>query len=411
MDISQRHRFAAALGAVCVCASLTASAQLRYRPTETGPWRPWTFTAAAAVRQQRGATPAEVQAFEKRLQELAAIVKRAPAVTPPTGFAGELWGSVNSYSTLAAGRPPARAVPLSGSLTFAAFPLIEFERNGRKMNEDMKGGETETLQFVVNELDISVGTSKPFEWGSAQLDAFVEPPPGAPVAGHPRFGTMFIVKNNPKPLWLPFALGDAVQPVLDDRRASFEQRRDQYAKDVAEFAAWQTPEKRAARRADWQKSAALMPKAAGAAFLANMEKSEPQIEAAKRAQLAVGGPDEQRVREAERDFKEADGIVAALTADTRSAPACYNSNATRLSERFRAKAGAPEGCRALLRPNWDYFDPKLPRSAPQVVMIAAFTRCLTKESMALTTPRGGCVINRPLVDSMDWNAVRSWLDR
>jgi hypothetical protein len=44
-------------------------------------------------------------------------------------------------------------------------------------------------------------------------------------------------------------------------------------------------------------------------------------------------------------------------------------------------------------------------------MIAGFTRCLTKDSMALTTPRGGCVINRALVDSLDWNAVRAWLDR
>lgn len=409
MDISQRYRSAAVLGALCACASLTASAQLRYRPTETGPWRPWTFTAAAAVRQQRSATPAEVQAFEKRLLELSAIVKRAPAVTPPIGFAGEMWGSMNSYAAVPAGRPAGKAVPLAGALTFAAFPLIEYEKGGRTVNEDLKGGETETLQFVVNELDTAVGTSRPFEWASAQVDAFVEPPAGEPVAGHPRFGTMFIVKNNPKPLWLPFPLGEALQPVLDDRRASFEQRRDQYAKDVAEFAAWQTPEKRAARRAEWQKSAATMPK--GAEFVAMMEKTDTQLEAAKRTQLAVGGPDEKRVREAERDFKEAEGIVGALTAETRVAPACYNSSATRLSERFRAKAGAPAACGALLRPNWDYFDPKLPRSAPQVVMIAGFTRCLTKESMALTTPRGGCVINRPLVNSIDWNAVRSWLDR
>jgi hypothetical protein len=63
-----------------------------------------------------------------------------------------------------------------------------------------------------------------------------------------------------------------------------------------------------------------------------------------------------------------------------------------------------------VRPNWAYFDAKLPRSAPQVVMIAAFTRCLGADSKAVTT-RGGCVINRALVDSMDWDAVRAWLDR
>src|SRR6476646_3825270 len=128
MDISRRYRLPAVILALGACASVTAAAQVRYRPTETGPWRPWSFTAVAAARQQRSATAAEVQAFEKRLQELAAIVKRAPAVSPPVGFAGELWGNINSYSTLEAGRPAGKAVPIAGALTFGAFPLIEYER-------------------------------------------------------------------------------------------------------------------------------------------------------------------------------------------------------------------------------------------------------------------------------------------
>jgi hypothetical protein len=349
-----------------------------------------------------------VQAFEKRLLELAAIVKRAPAVSPPIGFAGELWGNLNSYSTTAAGRPAGKAVPLAGALTFAAFPLIEYEKGGRTVNEDLKGGETETLQFVVNELDISMGTSRPFEWASAQVDAFVEPPAGVAIAGHPRMGDLFVVKNNPKPLWLPFPLADALQPVVDDRRAQFEQRRDSYARQVAEFAGWQTPEQRAKRRAEWQKSAASMPK--GVEFVAMMEKTDVQIETQTRSRLAAGGPEDKMVRDAERDSNEAAALAASLTPETRGAASCYNPGATQLSERFRAKAGAPAACRPLVTHNWDYFDPKLPRSAPQVVMIAAFTRCLTRESMAATT-RGGCVINRALVDSLDWNAVRAWLDR
>jgi hypothetical protein len=43
-------------------------------------------------------------------------------------------------------------------------------------------------------------------------------------------------------------------------------------------------------------------------------------------------------------------------------------------------------------------------------MIASFTRCLRGETTTSTT-RGGCVINRTLVETMDWDAVRSWLDR
>lgn len=394
---------------VCAAASVTAFAQVRYRPTETGPWRPWSFTATTQARQSRGATAAEVQAFQTRLQELAAIVKRAPAVSPPTGFAGELWGSLNSHDN-ASGQPAGRAVPLAGALSFGAFPLIEFMRGGKLVNEDLKGGETELLQFEVNEIGGRIyGTSRPDGWGSEQLDAFVEPAAGAAVAGLPRLGDVFVVRKNPKPLWMPFPIADALRPIEATRREVFEERRDAYAKEVAEFAEWKTPARRAARRAGWQSAAKSMPNG-GADFLANMEKSDAQIEAAKTAQLAPGGPEEKNVRAAEAELKEVEGILAALSPEAKRGPSCYDQRATRLADKFRAAAGAPASCRPLVRPNADYFDAKLPRSSPQVLVIGSFTRCLTPQA-AKSTVRGGCVINRALVESMDWDAVRAWLDR
>lgn len=397
------------LTALCISASVTVLAQVRYRPTETGPWRPWSFTATDSARKSRAATVDEVQAFQSRLQELAAIVKRAPGVTPPIGFAGELFGSLSTHDTEQNQRP-GRAVPLAGIIGFGAFPLIEFTRNGKLVNEDLKGGETELLQFVVNEIGAEMyGTTKPDGWGSAPIDAFVEPATGAAVAGLPRIGDVFVVRKNPKPLWVPFPIAEALTPIATNRRAAFEQMRDAYAREVAEFTEWKSPAKRAARRADWQKSAKSMPN--GADFLANMEKTEPQIEAAKTAQLAPGGPEEKRMREAERELQEVDGIAAALSPDAKNAPSCFDRSATKLTDRFRQLAGAPATCRALVRPNADYFEPKLPRSSPQVVMISMFTRCLRPESLRATTPRGGCAINRALVDSMDWDAVKAWLDR
>jgi hypothetical protein len=401
------------LVAFCAGLSVALVAQVRERPTETGPWRPWSFTAAASTRQSRGATAAEVQAFQGRLQELAAIVRRAPAVSTPIGFAAEVWGSLSGYDVdPAPGQPPGRAVPLGGLLSFGAFPLIEFQRGGRLVNEDMKGGETELLQFVVNQLDGSVyGGARPSGWGAGSIDAFVEPQAGAAVAGLPRFGDAFIVRKNPKPLWLPFPLADALQPIVTDRRALYENVRDNYAKAVAEFAEWKTPAKRAARRAEWQKGAALMPAPQGAEFIASMEKSEPQIEAANEARLGPGGTEDKSVRAAERELLEVDATVAALSPDARRGPSCYDQRATRLADRFRALSGAPASCRPLVRPNADYFDSKLPRTAPQLLMLATtFTRCLRPE-VATSTTRGGCVINRALVDSMDWDAVRAWLDR
>ena len=302
-------------------------------------------------------------------------------------------------------------MPLAGALSFGAFPLIEFTRNGKLVNEDLKGGETELLQFQVNDIGGHIyGATRPDGWGDTELDAFVEPATGAAVAGLPRIGDVFVVRKNQKPLWVPFPVADALKPIAATRRAAFEQVHDAYNREVAEFAEWKSPSSRAARRAEWEKAAKTMPNGGGE-FLANMEKTDPQIEAGNTARLGPGGPEDMRVKEAERELQEVDAILAALSPDARNAPSCYDQRANRLADRFRALAGAPATCRPLVRPNADYFDAKLPRSASQVVMVSMFTRCLQPESMKATTPRGGCVVNRALVESMDWDAVREWLDR
>jgi hypothetical protein len=45
-------------------------------------------------------------------------------------------------------------------------------------------------------------------------------------------------------------------------------------------------------------------------------------------------------------------------------------------------------------------------------MVSAFDRCLQKESLAVGDKvRGGCTVNRQLMESMDWAAVRAWLNQ
>jgi hypothetical protein len=365
--------------AICILASIVVSAQVRYRPTETGPWRPWSFTAIASARQSRAATTAEVQAFQTGLQDLAAIVKRAPAVAQPVGFAGELWGNLDGYSPDAPSQPPGKSLPLGGALSFGAFPLIEFTRNGKLMNEDLKGGETELLRFVVNRIDMGVYSSnKPVEWSGQQVEAFVEPRTGEPVSGLPRVGDLIVLKRNGEPLWVPISIETALQPVIAERRLLFENRRDVYAKELAQLAA--------------------------------TNFSDPAIERMQRTRLAPDGPEDRGVKQAERELLEATTILDALSAARRAAPSCYQPTAASLADKFRAAAGAPAACQALVKPNWGYFDSALPRSSPQVLMVASYTRCLTAQSMKETI-RGGCVVNRELMSSLDWEAVKAWLNK
>lgn len=402
-----RSSFPVVVTLAALLAPITPAAQVRYRVSDPGRWRPWKFEAIASARRDRAATAAEVQAFEARLVELGQILHRAPVVAQPVGFAVGTHGYLAGYSATAPGQPAGRTVPLAGGFGFGAFSLFESVRNGKTGVEE--GIATELLYFEVNQIQASsYGAQKPPEWGPLDTEAFIEPSAGVSVAGHPRAGDTFIIKKNAKPLWVPFALGDAVQPVVALRRDEFEQRRGVYEKAVADFAAWQTPSARAARRADWQKSAAMMPNAAE--FLKNMEDADRGIETANRTRLAPGGADAKSVASAEREFRDADAALAALSSGQRASAACYDTSASSLATRFRTVADAPRSCRALVKPNWDYFDAKLPRSAPQVVMLGLFTRCLSAESLKETNP-SGCTINRKLVETLDWDAVRAWLDR
>lgn len=386
-------------------------AQLRYRPTENGPWRPWSFTAIASARQARAASPAEVQAWQVRLQELGAIVRRAPAVSQPVGFAAEMWGNLDGYGPPEAGEPAGSRIPLAGSLSFGAFPLIEFMRNGKLVNEDLKGGETQLLLFTINQIGRDLfSAGRPSEWSGQEAPGFVQPTQGESLPGGlTRYGDIFVLpseKNANRPLWFPLPLAEALSPVVAQRRALFENRRDNYARQKREFDVWLTPAKRAERRTGWQQAAATMSPDQGRAFLANMEKADVEIEAHNRRTLAPGGPEERGVQEAERDLREAEALPAT------SAPSCFDHTAGALAARIRPLAAAPPSCQPLVKTNWAFFDSTRPRSAPQILAISHFARCVTKEALAAPeTTRGGCVINRQLLQSLDWDAVRAWLNR
>ena len=117
-------------------------------PDAPGTWKPWKpFSATRARVQDQAATPALVKAFEART----AGAQRDPAprarVASPVGFSVETWGHLAGYhvSEHAPGQPAGAALPLAGGFTFGAFPIFEYERNGKTIREDT--GETALQQF------------------------------------------------------------------------------------------------------------------------------------------------------------------------------------------------------------------------------------------------------------------------
>ena len=70
--------------------------------------------------------------------------------------------------------------------------------------------------------------------------------------------------------------------------------------------------------------------------------------------------------------------------------------------RTRFRSGAAPGCEPVVRPNWQYFNKALPRSAPQLLIVNGIEGCWEKAPRqgpkSLTS---GCPANRKLLETMD----------
>ena len=392
-----------ALGAVVQ----PASAQTRYLVDAPGTWKPWKpFSAISSARTERGATPVEVKAFEATLLELNAILRRAPGVATPRGFSVETWGYLSGFGLPAPGQPAGKSLPLAGGLDFGAFPIFEYERNGKTIREDT--GETALMQFHVN--DPWMGSSrKPEEWGGVETDAFIQPQPKGEVAGIPLFGDALIIAKSPASLWVPVPFSAAIDLVAANRRVDLAGYQESLERYKARLAVVRDPAKQAQRMKEARAAAAQMPKPEE--FIASIAESIRIEEASLVEELGPKGSSSQGLAAAQKVIDEIAAWLAELSPADRAAPACFATEAKSLRARFRP--GLSAGCAAIVKPNYQYFNAALPRSAAQVLSITPVERCFDTANKynaeATSTSLAGCAANRALIQTMDKDAIRAWL--
>ena len=392
-----------ALGA----AARPAWSQTRYLVDEPGTWKAWKpFSAISSVRTASGATPAEVKAFEATLLELNAILRRAPGVATPRGFSVETWGALLGPGLPVPGKPAGKSLPLAGSLDFGAFPIFEYERNGKVIREDT--GETALQIFQVNDPWMGSGRG-PAEWGGVETDAFMQPQRKGEVAGIPLYGDSLVIARSPESLWAPVPLGAALDLVVASRRVDVAGYQESLEKFKARLVVVRDPVWRAQRMKDAKEGAARLPDPA--AFIASVESSLGIEEASLVQEIGPTGGTGKGLVEAQHALDDVMAWLAELSPTDRVAPACYAADAKGLRARFRA--GLSAGCVAIVRPNYRYFNPALPRSAPQVLSITPVARCFDTankyNSDANSKSPAGCPANRKLIETMDKDAIRAWL--
>jgi hypothetical protein len=395
----------------CVTAAIPLKSQSRMLPEAPGTWKPWKpFAAIASARQEQSATAALVKAFESELLALNAILRRATGVASPVGFSVETWGHLAGYRVAAhaPGQPAAGGLPLAGALTFGAFPIFEYERSGKTIREDT--GETALQQFLVNQIGRGViDRGNVAEWSALDTDAFLKPMPRGEIAGLPRYGDGLVIARDPEGLWTPLSQRAALDLVTTARQLVVREVEESARVSTARLAVVRDPAYREKRLKEAQQGAATMPNPQ--AFLKQIEASIAVEEQSLVKELSPTGGTGKSLADAKRALSEVVDWIAELSPAQLAASACYAPTGTTLRTRFPTAPSA--ACHPIVRPNYGYFNKALPRSAPQVLIIAGIARCFDTADKANrdanSSSPAGCAANRALVDTLDKTALRSWL--
>src|SRR5262245_44533758 len=406
-----RRLVAAMVFASGVTAAVPVSPQSRTLPDAPGVWKPWKpFSASNDSRQSQAATPALVKAFETELLALNEILRRATGVASPVGFSVETWGNLAGYhiSEQAPGQPAGSSLPLGGGLTFGAFPIFEYVRNGKTIREDT--GETALQSFLINQIGRGlIDRGNVPEWGGIDTDAFHKPMPMGEIAGLPRYGDGLVIARDPAALWTPLSQRAALDIVVAARQVTVNEFEETTKTQTARLAVIRDPAWREKRLKDAQQSAATLPNPQ--AFLKTIEESIRVEEDMLVKDLSPTGRTGKGLANAKSAVAEVTDWIAELSATQQAAPACYAAKGATLRAKFSAVPSAD--CHPLVRPNYAYFNKSVPRSAPQVVIITGIARCFdtadkyNRDANAATP--AGCRANRALVETMDKAAIRAWL--
>jgi hypothetical protein len=264
-------------------------------------------------------------------------------------------------------------------------------------------GETSLLLFFVNQLALPLfsGSHPIPEYEALETDVAQLAEPQPDLFGMPRYGHAIVLKKNPAPIWTAVSLEEALNLAIRGIEARLAESRAVVARYQKSYDDLIDPAQRAKRLADYKLAASL---SKDPRTLESLMKGEERMQAEAGPLTKQIADASAQVTAVEREVAAAKATVARLPMATRAAPACYAARESVSLARFQSEIS--DRCVALVRPNWQFFNPGLARSAPQVLVITRFDGCLGPQT--LSHP-GGCVANRKLLETIDRQAILDWL--
>jgi hypothetical protein len=345
----------------------------RSLPNEPGKWRPWTFiNFSSSELKLSGFTLPDARAFETRLEQIAEIFRASPIWNPPVGVDPSLTGMAFGP---AAYWPYAKKLtyrPIAGHIMMGSFEHFEVVRTtgGQEQHERHIGDETMFVMFDVNSLPGGAGGPLTDDDGVLYL----QPVRTADIGGFPTYGDLLVITTNGRPIWIPVSRERFLTAFIATRRPDAANAEKNIADQQKKYEAFVAPEATAARQAEYKAAIDKMA-SKGAAAVEHERRYWERDEADTLAGLKRGASHDpgSPFGGVIASVKAAEEQLATMPPAERSGPACFLEARNDRTKSGLVAMGTPN-CVPLVTQNPNFFDPQLPRSVPQIIVVSEFRK-------------------------------------
>jgi hypothetical protein len=389
-----------------------------------GKWRPWHMEDQSPD-LAKCATRSEWAVLEANLKKIRGLWEQIPAIASPIGYEISAIGHYPVVTCLRVvylkehkreERPYVqifdKTPPLTGEVSFYPFNYVTIRPKLEAADETLG------IHFNVNMIP------------TFSADELLEPVRVADRFGAPAYevtedcffndkcgsDSVLVIRNNDAPLWKPVPLVEIYDRLLDEAQfaiVGFEREAERARQNFEESL---TPKSRNMREELCRQISISsgQKKKSPADYFAGCLEEDRKDKERRRKEIADAGP---RPGTRWGEFKERVDLITELRnkllADNPGAfaytcrPIDYHNN-NGFVKQYKPAPGPK--CRAIVRANKDYFNPKLPRTAIQLITVTHYEECLKVPASAFVAP-GQCKAVLKLLENIDWSKVRNLMDK
>jgi hypothetical protein len=381
------------------------------------------YSNVAPPRPIPAMTAAERQQANNTLNSLIAILKATNTGTNGQGF----W--VSESRTL--GYQDPTQAPVNSPLRYESgiFPFYHedvFNQGSWRLSQT---GETESVYFYFNRHPEAL--SRPAVAEEGRTVFYLKPQITSSLFGLNLYEGQVLIATRPgREVWKPIPLGRVLKAVLpkhEQEKLTAETRLATLRKTNDET---QSPEYEKKFRESFEKNYGNLKTTRPSGYETRLKSMEREL-VYNRSQAAANAnpqPDSKGLWywNPINAYNDAVRRLATLTPAQSALPACLIPFKTPEDREGRyntmgtiSTVGEANQCHEIVATNWDYFDPKLPRSAPQLFSVHDFGRCAKVQSSQIVSapvtrfdaPAQGCPIHAQMWRELDWLQIQALLQR